>query len=97
MFLKVCSNLLKSQLKYVKRDGAMSTFVKKYSMVFFGTTIEITHEFLYKAFPNSPACSSGTIINYNLIYIVILIYNKNLFSFYFMDYSRSKWFHGCFK
>lgn len=63
LFLKVCSNLLKSQLKYVKRDGAMSTFVKKYSMVFFGTTIEITHEFLYKAFPNSPACSSGTIIS----------------------------------
>uniref|UniRef100_A0A2S2P2L2 Exocyst complex component 8 n=1 Tax=Schizaphis graminum TaxID=13262 RepID=A0A2S2P2L2_SCHGA len=63
LFLKVCSNLLKSQLQYVKRDGAMSSFVKKYSMVFFGTTIEITHEFLYKAFPNSSACASGTITN----------------------------------
>ncbi|XP_022172664.1 exocyst complex component 8 isoform X2 [Myzus persicae] len=62
LFLKVCSNLLKSQLQYVKRDGAMSTFVKKYSMVFFGTTIEITHEFLYKAFPNSSACSSAFIL-----------------------------------
>jgi len=60
---------LKSQLQYVKRDGAMSTFVKKYSMVFFGTMIEITHEFLYKAFPNSSACSSGTITNLGIIYI----------------------------
>ncbi|XP_050436948.1 exocyst complex component 8 [Adelges cooleyi] len=62
LFLKVCSNLLKSQLQYVKRDGAMLTFVKKYSMAFFGTTIEITHEFLIKAFPNSPECSSAFIL-----------------------------------
>ncbi|XP_050537306.1 exocyst complex component 8 isoform X2 [Daktulosphaira vitifoliae] len=62
LFLKVCSNLLKSQLQYVKRDGSVSTFVKKYSMAFFGTTIEITHEFLYKAFTYSPECSSAFIL-----------------------------------
>ncbi|XP_016660436.1 exocyst complex component 8 isoform X2 [Acyrthosiphon pisum] len=80
LFLKVCSNLLKSQLQYVKRDGAMSTFVKKYSMVFFGTTIEITHEFLYKAFPNSSACSSAFILwTIQEVNDFMVILNKHMF------------------
>ncbi|XP_060841618.1 exocyst complex component 8 isoform X2 [Rhopalosiphum padi] len=80
LFLKVCSNLLKSQLQYVKRDGAMSSFVKKYSMVFFGTTIEITHEFLYKAFPNSSACASAFILwTIQEVNDFMVILNKHMF------------------
>ncbi|CAH1715043.1 exocyst complex component 8 isoform X2 [Aphis gossypii] len=80
LFLKVCSNLLKSQLQYVKRDGAMSSFVKKYSMVFFGTTIEITHEFLYKAFPNSSACASAFILwTIQEVNDFMIILNKHMF------------------
>lgn len=58
LFLKLCSSILKTQLRRVKREGATVVYVKHLGGIFFSNMMDMAGEFL-RAFPNSPSCSSG--------------------------------------
>lgn len=62
LMLKLCSSLLKTQLKRVKLEGAAVKYVTRLATVFFSNLAEMVQEFQFKAFPNSPQCASGKII-----------------------------------
>lgn len=58
MFLKLCSNILKTRLKQVKRETATAVYVRQLSAVFFSNLCDMAKEFQYQAFPNNPYCAS---------------------------------------
>ncbi|XP_014245225.1 exocyst complex component 8 [Cimex lectularius] len=62
LYLKVCSNVLKAQTRRVKKEGTTLSYVKRISQVFFSSLAGITGEFQYRAFPNSPSCSSSFVV-----------------------------------
>lgn len=59
MFLRLCTSILKTQLKRVKREGATVVYVKRLGGIFFSNLADMTREFHIRAFPNSPAAASG--------------------------------------
>jgi hypothetical protein len=59
LFLKLCSTILKTQLKRVKREGATVLYVRQIGGIFFSNLTDMTREFL-RAFPHSPSCASGS-------------------------------------
>nr|CAD7420394.1 unnamed protein product [Timema poppensis] len=59
LFLKLCSSILKAQLKRVKREGATVLYIRQLGGIFFSNLTDMAREFL-RAFPSSPSCSSGT-------------------------------------
>nr|XP_018897394.1 PREDICTED: exocyst complex component 8 isoform X1 [Bemisia tabaci] len=62
LMLKLCSSLLKTQLKRVKLEGAAVKYVTRLATVFFSNLAEMVQEFQFKAFPNSPQCASVLIM-----------------------------------
>lgn len=58
MFLKLCSNILKTRLKEVKRETATAVYVRQLSAVFFSNLCDMAKEFQFQAFPNNPYCAS---------------------------------------
>ena len=60
LFLKLCSCILKTQLKRVKREGATVLYVRQIGGIFFSNLTDMAREFL-RAFPHSPSCASGTL------------------------------------
>ncbi|XKL68109.1 hypothetical protein PGB90_003600 [Kerria lacca] len=59
LFLKLCSNILKTQLKQIKREAATVVYVKELSAVFFVNLCNMAKEFQEQAFPNNPYCASS--------------------------------------
>ncbi|XP_075222918.1 exocyst complex component Exo84 [Lycorma delicatula] len=62
LFLKLCSSILKAQMKRVKREGAAVIYVKRLSRIFFSNLTEMIREFQLRAFPNSPATASVFVV-----------------------------------
>ncbi|KAJ1524811.1 hypothetical protein ONE63_009682 [Megalurothrips usitatus] len=61
LFLKLCSSILKTQLRRVKREGATVVYVKHLGGIFFSNMMDMAGEFL-RAFPNSPSCASALVV-----------------------------------
>lgn len=61
LFLKLCSSMLKTQYKRVKREGSTNMYVRYLSSVVFTNLCHMTEEFL-RAFPDSPSCTSAFIV-----------------------------------
>lgn len=61
LFLKLCSSILKTQLRRVKREGATVVYVKHLGGIFFSNMMDMASEFL-RAFPNSPSCASALVV-----------------------------------
>lgn len=61
LFLKLCSSILKAQLRRVKREGATVVYVKHLGGIFFSNMMDMASEFL-RAFPNSPSCASALVV-----------------------------------
>lgn len=61
LFLKLCSSILKAQLKHVKREGATVLYVRQLGGIFFTNLADMAREFL-RAFPNSPSCASAFVV-----------------------------------
>lgn len=61
LFLKLCSSILKAQLRRVKREGATVVYVKHLGGIFFSNMMDMAGEFL-RAFPNSPSCASALVV-----------------------------------
>ncbi|PNF29098.1 hypothetical protein B7P43_G12612 [Cryptotermes secundus] len=61
LFLKLCSSILKTQLKRVKREGATVLYVQQIGGIFFSNLTDMTREFL-RAFPHSPSCASAFVM-----------------------------------
>nr|XP_003701134.1 PREDICTED: exocyst complex component 8 [Megachile rotundata] len=61
LYLRLCSAVLKARLKRVKREGAVSPYVKQLSAIAFSNIVEIAKEFL-KIFPQSTNCTSGLVV-----------------------------------
>ncbi|KDR14056.1 exocyst complex component 8 isoform X2 [Zootermopsis nevadensis] len=61
LFLKLCSCILKTQLKRVKREGATILYVRQIGGIFFSNLTDMTREFL-RAFPHSPSCASAFVV-----------------------------------
>lgn len=62
MFLRLCTSILKTQLKRVKREGATVIYVKRLGGIFFSNLADMTKEFHVRAFPNSPAAASVFVV-----------------------------------
>ncbi|XP_063224214.1 exocyst complex component 8 [Bacillus rossius redtenbacheri] len=61
LFLKLCSSILKMQLKRVKREGATALYVRQLGGIFFSNLTDMAREFL-RAFPGSPQCASAFVV-----------------------------------
>ncbi|KAJ9594195.1 hypothetical protein L9F63_014355, partial [Diploptera punctata] len=61
LFLKLCSCILKTQLKRVKREGATVLYVRQMGGIFFSNLTDMAREFL-RAFPHSPSCASAFVV-----------------------------------
>lgn len=61
LFLQLCSSILKTQCKRVKREGSTGVYVKHLSTVVFTNMCHMAEEFL-RAFPESPSCAAGIYI-----------------------------------
>ncbi|RZB39025.1 exocyst complex component 8, partial [Asbolus verrucosus] len=61
LFLKLCSCMLKTQCKRVKREGSTTMYVRHLSSVVFTNMCHMTEEFL-RAFPSSSSCSSAYVV-----------------------------------
>lgn len=61
LFLKLCSSMLKTQCKRVKREGSTTTYIRNLSSVVFTNMCHMSDEFL-RAFPDSSSCSSGQLL-----------------------------------
>ncbi|KAG5870032.1 hypothetical protein JTB14_026613 [Gonioctena quinquepunctata] len=61
LFLKLCSSMLKTQCKRVKREGSTSTYIRNLSSVVFTNMCHMSEEFL-RAFPDSPSCASAYVV-----------------------------------
>ncbi|XP_068084288.1 exocyst complex component 8 [Anabrus simplex] len=61
LFLKLCTSILKIQLKRVKREGATVLYVRQLGGIFFSNLTDMAREFL-RAFPNSPSCASAFVV-----------------------------------
>lgn len=61
LFLKLCSSMLKTQYKLVKREGSTNMYVRYLSSVVFTNLCHMTEEFL-RAYPNSSSCTSAFIV-----------------------------------
>lgn len=70
LFLKLCSSMLKTQCKRVKREGSITVYIRYLSSAVFTNLCHMTEEFL-RAFPDSPSCASG---NY---FCIIAFYTRN--------------------
>ncbi|KAL1130922.1 hypothetical protein AAG570_012163, partial [Ranatra chinensis] len=62
LYLKLCTSVLKAQMKRVKREGATVAYVRRLGNVFFTNLAAITTEFQLRAFPNFPSCSSAFVV-----------------------------------
>ncbi|XP_022188141.2 exocyst complex component 8 isoform X2 [Nilaparvata lugens] len=58
LFLKLCSSILKTQMKRVKREGAAVVYVKRLSRIFFSNLSEMIREFQIRTFSNCPEIAS---------------------------------------
>lgn len=67
LFLKLCSNMLKTQCKRVKRECSTVMYVRHLSSVVFTNMCHMTEEFL-RAFPSSSSCSSGSYWRFQISY-----------------------------
>nr|CAI5822840.1 unnamed protein product [Callosobruchus analis] len=61
LFLKLCSSMLKTQCKRVKREGSITVYIRHLSSVVFTNLSHMSEEFL-RAFTESPACSSAYVV-----------------------------------
>ncbi|CAH1105110.1 unnamed protein product [Psylliodes chrysocephalus] len=61
LFLKLCSSMLRTQCKRVKREGSTTTYIRHLSSVVFTNMCHMSDEFL-RAFPDSPACASAYVV-----------------------------------
>ncbi|KAJ8935083.1 hypothetical protein NQ314_013028 [Rhamnusium bicolor] len=61
LFLKLCSSMLKTQCKRVKREGSTTVYVRHLSSVVFTNMCHMSDEFL-RAFPDSPSCASAYVV-----------------------------------
>ncbi|GLV41624.1 Exocyst 84 [Carabus blaptoides fortunei] len=61
LFLQLCSSILKTQCKRVKRDGSTGVYVKHLSTVVFTNMCHMAEEFL-RAFPESPSCAAAFVV-----------------------------------
>lgn len=61
LFLKLCSSMMRTQCKRVKREGSATVYIRHLSSVVFTNMCHMTEEFL-RAFPDSPSCSSSFIV-----------------------------------
>ncbi|XP_066141876.1 exocyst complex component 8 [Euwallacea fornicatus] len=61
LFLKLCSSMIKTQCKRVKREGSTSTYVRHLSSVVFTNMCHMSDEFL-RAFPDSTVCASAYVV-----------------------------------
>lgn len=61
LFLKLCSSILKVQLKRVKREGATVLYVRQLGGIFFSNLADMAREFL-RAFPGSASCASAFVV-----------------------------------
>lgn len=58
LFLQLCSSMLKTQCRRVKREGSTGPYVRQLSAVVFTNMCHMAEEFL-RAFPDSPACAAA--------------------------------------
>lgn len=61
LFLKLCSSMLKTQCKRVKREGSTTTYVRNLSSVVFTNMCHMSEEFL-RAFPDTSDCASAYVV-----------------------------------
>lgn len=61
LFLKLCSSIIKTQCKRVKREGSTTTYVRHLSSVIFTNMCHMSEEFL-RAFPDSTECASAYVV-----------------------------------
>ncbi|KAK4879588.1 hypothetical protein RN001_007734 [Aquatica leii] len=61
LFLKLCSSIMRTHCKRVKREGSVIVYIQHLSSAVFTNMCHMTEEFL-RAFPNSPSCSSAFIV-----------------------------------
>lgn len=59
--LKLCTCIMKNELRCVKREGATVLYVKQLGNLFYSTLLNIAKEFR-RVFPNSPACCSALVV-----------------------------------
>lgn len=69
--LKLCTSIMKKELKCVKREGATVLYVKQFGNIFYCTLLNIAKEFR-RVFPNSPACNAALVVwtNYELTHFM---------------------------
>lgn len=61
LFLKLCSSMLRTQCKRVKREGSTTTYIRHLASVVFTNMCHMSDEFL-RAFPNSSTCASAYVV-----------------------------------
>ncbi|CAH1988918.1 unnamed protein product [Acanthoscelides obtectus] len=61
LFLKLCSSMLKTQCRRVKREGSITVYIRHISSVVFTNLSHMSEEFL-RAFSDLPSCSSAYVI-----------------------------------
>ncbi|KAF7270056.1 exocyst complex component Exo84 [Rhynchophorus ferrugineus] len=61
LFLKLCSSMLKTQCKRVKREGSTTMYVRHLASVVFTNMCNMSEEFL-RAFPDSVDCASAFVV-----------------------------------
>ncbi|XP_072396920.1 exocyst complex component 8 [Diabrotica undecimpunctata] len=61
LFLKLCSSMLRTQCKRVKREGSTTTYIRNLASVVFTNMCHMSDEFL-RAFPDSPTCASAYVV-----------------------------------
>ncbi|KAL0277788.1 UNVERIFIED_CONTAM: hypothetical protein PYX00_004953 [Menopon gallinae] len=61
LMLKLCTSIMKKELKCVKREGATFLYIKQVADIFYRTLLSIIKEFR-KVFPSSSACNAALIV-----------------------------------
>ncbi|EEB12116.1 exocyst complex component, putative [Pediculus humanus corporis] len=59
--LKLCTSIMKKELKCVKREGATILYIRQLGTIFYQTLLDVVEEFR-KIFPESSACLASLVI-----------------------------------
>ncbi|CAG9814127.1 unnamed protein product [Phaedon cochleariae] len=61
LYLKLCSSMLETQCRRVRKEGSTATYIRHLSSVVFTNLCHMSEEFL-SAFPDSPSCASAYVV-----------------------------------
>ncbi|KAK6617456.1 hypothetical protein RUM43_014465 [Polyplax serrata] len=61
LMLRLCTSIMKKELKCVKREGATVLYIQQLGTIFYHTLLDVVEEFR-RVFPPLPACSAALVV-----------------------------------